>query len=184
MSAMIVDQINHLPLGVTNETKFVLRDIRWKRSPPIPGEVGIRSLSRDRNASEEQAMQQIAERLARACPVRLPVEPRHPVLRQRHAPVVPRPEITRQPRLIEAIVWLYRLLFVVPVGRRAREDRLGALSDRTLRDIGIRRADVHAAIWGRVAVRALMPHYPIDRPLVICGRPGYPLTLVRMSEAA
>jgi hypothetical protein len=29
-----------------------------------------------------------------------------------------------------------------------------------------------------------MPHYPIDRPLVICGRPGYPLTLVRMSEAA
>jgi hypothetical protein len=129
-------------------------------------------------------MHQIAERLGRACPVRLPVEPRHPVLRQPQAPVTPRPEIIRRPRVLTALIWLYRLLFVEPIGRRAREDRLGALSDRTLAEIGVRRADVHAAIWGRVPVRAVVPSYPIDRPLVVCGRPGYPLTLVRMSEAA
>ena len=128
-------------------------------------------------------MSQIAKRLGQTCPVQLPVEPRLPV-RPQQQPIGPLPKITRRPRVSEALVWLYRLLFVEPIGRRAREDRLGALSDRMLGDIGVRRADVHAASWGRVPVRALMPRYPLDRPLVVCGRPDYPLTLVRMSEAA
>lgn len=126
-------------------------------------------------------MQQSAERLVQACPARLPVEQRHPA---QQAPVVPRPEIIRRPRVIEVLVWLYRLLFVEPIGRRARGARLAALSDRMLGDIGLRRIDVHATILGRVPVRAIVPSYPIDRPLVVCGRPGYPLTLVRISEAA
>jgi uncharacterized protein YjiS (DUF1127 family) len=129
-------------------------------------------------------MNQLAKRLGQTCPVRLPVEPRLPVQPERQAPSGPLRRVSRLPRVIEALVWLYRLLFVAPVGRRAREDRLAALSDRTLADIGVRRPDAHAASWGRVPVRALMPRYPLDRPLVVCGRPGYPLALVRLSEAA
>jgi Domain of unknown function (DUF1127) len=129
-------------------------------------------------------MQGIAERLGQACPVRLPVEPRHPVVWQRQAPVGPLPEIGRRPRVLAPLIWLYRFLFVEPVGRKAREERLQTLSDRMLRDVGIRRSDIHAAIWSRVPLRALVPSYPINRPLVVCGQPGYPLTVVRMSEAA
>jgi hypothetical protein len=129
-------------------------------------------------------MQGIAERLEQACPIRLPVEPRHPVLRPRQAPIGPLPQIGGRPRMLAALFWLYRSLFVEPVGRGAREERLQALSDRALRDVGIRRSDVHAAIWGRVPLHAVVPSYPIDRPLVVCGRQGYPLTVVRMSKAA
>ena len=83
-----------------------------------------------------------------------------------------------------ALLWLYRLLFVQPVGRRAREERLGALPDRILRDIGLKRVDVRAAAWGAVRLRDLLRDYPSAGPLYVCGRPDFPLTLVRLSEAA
>jgi hypothetical protein len=88
------------------------------------------------------------------------------------------------PRVIGALWWLVRMLFVQPIGRRAREDRLGALGDRTLQDIGLKRADVHAAAWGIVALGEAVPDYPGAGPLVACGPQGYPLALVRLSEAA
>jgi hypothetical protein len=133
---------------------------------------------------EERAMQQVAGMLAQKCPAQFPVERRCAVGRRDQKVAVGRPEITSRPRIVQALVWLYRVLLVEPVGRRARADRLAGLSDRILGDIGIRRADVHAATWGAVALRAVVPAHPADRPLVVCGRPGYPLTLVRMSEAA
>ena len=102
------------------------------------------------------------------------------------APLVrrPLPQPARPPRLVGALLWLYRLLFVQPVGRRAREERLGALSDRILRDIGLKRVDVRAAAWGAVRLRDLLRDYPSAGPLYVCGRPDFPLTLVRLSEAA
>ena len=96
----------------------------------------------------------------------------------------PLPEPERPRRLVGALLWLYRLLFVQPVGRRAREERLGALSDRIMRDIGLKRVDVRAATWGAVRLRDLLPDYPSAGPLYVCGRPDFPLTLVRLSEAA
>jgi uncharacterized protein YjiS (DUF1127 family) len=96
----------------------------------------------------------------------------------------PLPQAARPPRLIAALLWLYRLLLVQPVGRRAREDRLGALPDRTLRDIGLERADVRAAAWGLVRLRDLVRAYPSAGPLYVCGRVGFRLTLVRLREAA
>jgi uncharacterized protein YjiS (DUF1127 family) len=94
------------------------------------------------------------------------------------------PQPARRPRLIRALLWLFRLLFVRPVGRRAREERLGGLPDRTLRDIGLRRADMRAAAWGLVRLGELVRAYPSAGPLCVCGRPGYPLALVRLSKAA
>ena len=102
------------------------------------------------------------------------------------APLVrrPLPKAARLPRLIGALLWLYRLLLVRPVGRRAREERLGALSGRILRDIGLKRADVRAAAWGLVRLRDVVQGYPSAGPLYVCGRPGFRLTLVRLREAA
>jgi hypothetical protein len=82
------------------------------------------------------------------------------------------------------MLWLYRLLFVQPVSRRSREERLGALPDRTLRDIGLKRADVRAATWGPVRLCDVLRKYPSAGPLYVCSRPDFPLTLVRLSEAA
>jgi len=96
----------------------------------------------------------------------------------------PLPEPARPPRLVSALLWLYRLLCVQPVGRKAREERLGALSDRILRDIGLKRVDVRAAACGAVRLRDLLRDYPSAGPLYVCGRPDFPLTLVRLSEAA
>jgi uncharacterized protein YjiS (DUF1127 family) len=95
----------------------------------------------------------------------------------------PLPQPT-SPRALRAMLWLYRLLFVQPVGRRSREERLGALPDRTLRDIGLKRADVRAATWGPVRLCDVLRKYPSAGPLYVCGRPDFPLTLVRLSEAA
>ena len=95
----------------------------------------------------------------------------------------PLPQPT-SPRALRAMLWLYRLLFVQPVGRRSREERLGALPDRTLRDIGLKRADVRAATWGPVRLCDVLRKYPSAGPLYLCGRPDFPLTLVRLSEAA
>jgi uncharacterized protein YjiS (DUF1127 family) len=103
-----------------------------------------------------------------------------PALRARR----PLPQAVRLPRLIGVLLWLYRLLLVQPVGRRARDERLGALPDRTLRDIGLKRVDVHAAAWGRVRLRDVVRAYPSAGPLYVCGRPGFRPTLVRLSEAA
>jgi uncharacterized protein YjiS (DUF1127 family) len=101
------------------------------------------------------------------------------------APLVRRPPPqSRPPRLMAVLLWLYRLLLVRPVGRRARAERLGALSDRTLRDIGLKRADLQAAAWGRVRLRDVLLHYPSAGPLYVCGRPDFPLTLVPLGEAA
>jgi uncharacterized protein YjiS (DUF1127 family) len=101
------------------------------------------------------------------------------------APLVRRPSPpARPPRLMAVLLWLYRLLLVRPVGRRAREERLGALSDRILRDIGLKRADLQAAAWGRVRLRDLLRDYPSAGPLYVCGRPGFRLTLVRLGVAA
>jgi uncharacterized protein YjiS (DUF1127 family) len=102
------------------------------------------------------------------------------------APLVcrPLPQPARPSRLVGALRWLYRLLLVRPVGRRVREEHLRALPDRTLRDIGLKRADVQAAAWGLVRLRDVVRDYPNAGPLYVCGRPGFRLTLVRLREAA
>ena len=96
----------------------------------------------------------------------------------------PLPQPARPSRLVGALLWLYRLLLVQPVGRRAREERLRALPDRTLRDLGLKRADVQAAAWGLVRLRDVVLDYPSAGPLYLCGKPGFRLTLVRLREAA
>ena len=83
-----------------------------------------------------------------------------------------------------ALLWVYRLLFVRPVGRRAREERLARLPERVLRDIGLERADLMAANAGVVRLADALPAYPGAGPLCICGRPEYRPTLVRLDAAA
>jgi uncharacterized protein YjiS (DUF1127 family) len=97
----------------------------------------------------------------------------HPIHRRAH-----------RPRMIGALLWLMHLLFVQPIGRRAREERLGALCDRTLQDIGLKRADLHAALWGIVALGEAVPDYPSAGPLVACRRQGRPRALAGLREAA
>jgi uncharacterized protein YjiS (DUF1127 family) len=94
------------------------------------------------------------------------------------------PQPAPRPRLIALLLWLYRLLLVRPVGRRARDERLGMLPERTLRDIGLKRADVQAAAWGPVRLCDVVGNYPSAGPLYPCGRPGFRPTLVRLREAA
>lgn len=94
------------------------------------------------------------------------------------------PPRARRLRPIGALLWLLRLLFVEPVGREARAARLGALPERTLRDIGLRRADVQAAAWGLVPLAAVLQPYPGSGPLCICGRPDFRPVVVRLSQAA
>jgi hypothetical protein len=102
----------------------------------------------------------------------------------RSLPLRPLPRAPRPPRPIAALLCLFRLLFVRPVGRRAREERLAALPERCLRDIGLRRPDVQAAAWGRVPLAAIVRAYPSAGPLCICGRPGFRPTVVRLGKAA
>lgn len=71
-----------------------------------------------------------------------------------------------------------------PVGRRAREERLAGLSDRTLQDLDLRRGDAQAASWGEVPLDDVAPDRPQGGPLVVCDRQQRPLTLVRLSKAA
>jgi uncharacterized protein YjiS (DUF1127 family) len=124
-------------------------------------------------------MQQIARHATQP----LPVEPGTPALPVplQHRPL-PRP--ARRPRLIRALLRLFHLLFVQPVGRRARAERLGTLPDRTLRDIGLRRTDVQAAAYGVVRLCDLVRAYPSAGPLCVCGRPGFRPALVRLDKAA
>jgi uncharacterized protein YjiS (DUF1127 family) len=95
-----------------------------------------------------------------------------------------RPVTARRWRVMSALLWLFRLLFVTPIGRRAREERLGALSDRALRDIGLMRSDIGASASGMVPLDAALGGYPSAGPLVVSDRRGQPLTLVRLNRAA
>jgi hypothetical protein len=123
-------------------------------------------------------MQQMARQARQPAPARSGTLPaRVPV---QHRPL---PQPARLPRVVGALRRLFRLLFVRPVGRRAREERVGALPDRILRDIGLKRADVQAAVLGMVRVSDVM-RYPSAGPLYVCGRPGFRPTLVRLGEAA
>jgi uncharacterized protein YjiS (DUF1127 family) len=121
-------------------------------------------------------MQQIARHATQP----LPVKPGAPVPLQH--PPLPRP--ARRPRVIRALLRLFRLLFVQPVGSRARAERLGALPDRTLRDIGLRRPDVQAAAYGVVRLCDLVRAYPSAGLLYVCGRPGFRPSPVRLDKAA
>lgn len=123
-------------------------------------------------------MQQSAQQATQPLPVRSGALPALVPLQHRR---LPRPGWL--PRLVGALRRLFRLVFVQPVGRRAREERLGALPDRILRDIGLKRADVQAAAWGMVRLSEVM-RYPRAGPLYVCGRPGFRPTLVRLSVAA
>jgi uncharacterized protein YjiS (DUF1127 family) len=124
-------------------------------------------------------MQQIARHATQPLPAESGA-PALPVPLQ-HRPL---PRRARPPRLIRALLWLFRLLFVQPVGRRARAERLRALPDRTLRDIGLRRADIQAVATGLVRLCDLVRAYPSAGPLYVCGRPGFRPTVVRLDEAA
>jgi len=94
------------------------------------------------------------------------------------------PQIARPSRMIAALKWLFHLLFVQPVGRRARLERLGRLSDHALRDIGLMRADTSGYTTGLVALQ----DYPADhanvQPLAPRAQPRHALTVVRLHEAA
>jgi len=117
------------------------------------------------------ARQELAVRSGAVAPA-VPLRPR------------PLPRGPRRPRLVAALLWLVRLLFVQPVGRRARAERLRVLPDRTLRDIGLSRPGVEAAAWGMMGLGDLVQHYPSAGPLYVCGCPGFRPTLVRLDEAA
>jgi hypothetical protein len=95
-----------------------------------------------------------------------------------------RPDSARRWSVTAALMWLIRLLFVTPIGRRAREESLGVLSDRTLRDIGLTRSDIGAFASGMVRLDAALGGYPSAGPLVVSDRRGRPLTLVRLNRAA
>jgi uncharacterized protein YjiS (DUF1127 family) len=95
-----------------------------------------------------------------------------------------RPEMARRSRVTSALLWLIRTLFVTPIGRRAREERLGMLSDRALRDIGLMRSDIGASVSGMMRLDAAVAAYPSAGPLVVSDRRGHPLTLVRLNRAA
>jgi len=122
-------------------------------------------------------MQQMAQQ-ARQLPVRSGALPARVPLQHR-----PLPQAARLPRVLRALRRLFRLLLVQPVGRRAREERIDALPDRIMRDIGLRRADVQAATAGLVCLPDVM-RYPSAGPLYVCGRPGFRPTLVRLDRAA
>ena len=123
-------------------------------------------------------MQQMAQQARQPLPVRSGALPARVPLQHRRLPR-PRP----LPRVVGVLRWLFRRVFVQPVGRRAREERLRALPDRILRDIGLKRADGQAAAFGMVRLSEVM-RYPSAGPLYVCGRPGFRPTLVRLSEAA
>jgi hypothetical protein len=129
--------------------------------------------------SKEWAMQQMAPCARQPLPVRAGALASPAALQHR-----PLPHAARRSRVIGGVRWLFRLLFVQPVGRRAREERLGALPDRILRDIGVRRAELHAAACGVVRLCDLVRNYPSAGPLYICGRPGHRPTIVQLSKAA
>jgi hypothetical protein len=114
------------------------------------------------------------------------------VLTVRFAPYPPagasaqprRPEPARRWPVTAALLWLFRLLFVTPIGRRAREERLATLSDRALRDIGLTRSDIGASATGMVPLIAAASGYPSAGPLMVSDRHGEPLTLIRLNRAA
>jgi hypothetical protein len=149
-------------------------DIGAKRGPCRSAKAGTGLAPGCGLGREDEAMQSMAQQARQPLPVR-------------HGAPMPRrpsPRRARRPRLIAGLLWLLRLLFVVPVGRRAREERLGALPERTLRDIGLQRAEVQAAAWGLVPLAAVMQPYPSPGPLCVCGRPGFRPVVVRLSQAA
>jgi hypothetical protein len=98
------------------------------------------------------------------------------------APLPRRPGTTR--RVMSALLWLLRLLFVTPIGRRAREERLSMLSERALRDIGLTRSHIDASTSGMVPLDAAVRAYPSAGPLMVSDRRGRPLTVVRLNRAA
>lgn len=114
----------------------------------------------------------------------LPIRPNpNPPTRATQAPLLPR-TTPRRWRVISALMWLFRLLFVTPIGPRARAEHLGALSDRALRDIGLMRRDIDAAASGMVPLDVAVRAYPRAGPLVVSDRCGRPLTLIRLNRAA
>jgi uncharacterized protein YjiS (DUF1127 family) len=123
-------------------------------------------------------MQQMAQQARQPLPARSGTLPARVPLQHR-----PLPQPARPARMVSALRRLFRLLFVQPVGRRARAERIGALPDRILRDIGLKRADVQGAVLGMVRLPDVM-RYPSAGPLYVCGRPGFRPTLVRLGEAA
>jgi uncharacterized protein YjiS (DUF1127 family) len=123
-------------------------------------------------------MRQIAQDAVQRLPVRSGVPASAPLALR------PLPQPARRSRVLGALRWLYRLLLVRPVGRRAREERLAALPARILRDIGLRRADVQASAWGLVRLQKVVPDYPSAGPLYVCGRPGFRPTVVCLRKAA
>jgi hypothetical protein len=110
--------------------------------------------------TEEPVMQQIARHATQPLPAE-PCAPALPVPLQ-HRPL---PRRARSPRLIRALLWLFRLAFVQPVGRRARAERRRVAS-------------------GLVRLCDLVRAYPSAGPLYVCGRPGFRPTVVRLNEAA
>jgi hypothetical protein len=171
------DRVECFAPGDTNETIFPIRDIGVKREGLTPGSAGTGS-GRAAASSEERTMRQDAIHARQALPVRRVIASPAPL------PYHPLPRVPRRSRVVRALLWLYRKLLIEPVGHRAREERLGALPERILRDIGLRRAAVHAAAWGLLRITDLLQPYPSAGPLCVCGRPGFRPTLVRLSEAA
>jgi hypothetical protein len=86
--------------------------------------------------------------------------------------------------MIAALKWLFRLLFVQPVGRRARLEGLGSLSDHALRDIGLMRVDTTGYASGLVPLQGYPADHANVQPLAPRARPGNALTVVRLHEAA
>lgn len=99
------------------------------------------------------------------------------------APVLDQPRIARPWRLTVALKWLYHMLFVRPVGRRARHEGLHGMGDHALRDIGLRRSDVGGSASGMVSLERMAAGYPSAGPLVVPDQPPSP-KLVRLNRAA
>jgi hypothetical protein len=113
----------------------------------------------------------------------LPIRPA-PRRPDRSGAPLPRRPAPKRWRVTSALLWLFRLLFVTPIGRRAREESLAMLSERALCDIGLTRSDIGASTSGMVALDTAVRAYPSAGLLVVSDRHGRPLTMVRLNRAA
>jgi uncharacterized protein YjiS (DUF1127 family) len=99
-------------------------------------------------------------------------------------PMLGQTRSARRWRVFGALRWLLHLLFVQPVGRRARLEGLGRLSDHTLRDIGLMRVATSGYAAGQVPMHEHPRHHANVQPLAAREVPERPMTLIRLHEAA
>lgn len=114
----------------------------------------------------------------------LPIRPTSKIPTEVTAPMLGQPQIARPWRVIVVLKWLFQMLLVRPVGRRARLEGIGKLSDRALRDIGLMRCDTAGTVPGLAPLQEHPGDHASIRTLAACEEPRHSLTVVRLNQAA